>query len=87
MTPAQSRVELYAAVRRDARAGMTEREIQRTHHVGWRTVKAALDSAVVGVDQGRHAGHDLLQRGGRRQAVRGSCVPSVGNGKSDVRHL
>jgi len=39
------RVELYAAIRRDARAGLSEREIQRTHHVGWRTVKAALGSA------------------------------------------
>lgn len=39
-----SRVELYAAIRRDARAGLSEREIQRTHHVGWRTVKAALGS-------------------------------------------
>jgi hypothetical protein len=45
MTHAQSRVGLYAAIRRDCRAGMSEREIQRTHHVGWRTVKAALDSA------------------------------------------
>lgn len=45
MAHTQFRVELYAAIRRDARAGMTEREIQRTHHVGWRTVKAALDSA------------------------------------------
>ena len=41
----QSRVELFAAIRRDARAGMSERELQRVHHVGWRTVKAALDSA------------------------------------------
>ncbi len=87
MTPAQSASSCMPAIRRDARAGMTEREIQRTHHVGWRTVKAALDSAVVGVDQGRHACHDLLQGGGRRRAVRGSCVPAVGNGKSDVRHL
>ena len=45
MARAQSRVELYAAIRRDARAGLSEREIQRTHHVGWRTVKAALGSA------------------------------------------
>lgn len=45
MARAQSRVELYAAIRRDARAGLSEREIQRTRHVGWRTVKAALGSA------------------------------------------
>jgi transposase len=41
----QSRVELYAAIRRDARAGTSERELPRLHHVGWRTVKAALASA------------------------------------------
>ncbi|MCA0252609.1 MAG: IS21 family transposase [Actinobacteria bacterium] len=40
-----SKVELYAAIRRDARAGKSERELQRLHRVGWRTVKAALDSA------------------------------------------
>jgi hypothetical protein len=43
--PRRSKVELYAAIRRDARAGMSERQLQRTHHVGWRTVKGALDSA------------------------------------------
>jgi hypothetical protein len=36
---------LFAAIRRDARAGMSFREIERTHHVGWRTVRDALDSA------------------------------------------
>lgn len=40
-----SRVELFAAIRRDARQGMSVREIQRAHRVGWRTVRAALDSA------------------------------------------
>ena len=40
-----SKVELYAAIRRDARAGASERALQRLHHVGWRTVKAALASA------------------------------------------
>lgn len=45
MTTARTRVEFYAAIRRDARAGLSEREIQRQHHVGWRTVKAALSSA------------------------------------------
>lgn len=40
-----NRVDLYSAIRSDARAGLSEREIQRTHHVGWRTVKAALGSA------------------------------------------
>lgn len=40
-----SRVELYAAIRRDARAGMSGREIERTHGVGYRTVRDALGSA------------------------------------------
>lgn len=40
-----SRVELYAAIRRDARAGLSGREIQRKHGVGWRTVQSALTSA------------------------------------------
>lgn len=40
-----SRVELFAATRRDARSGMSGRELQRTHQVGWRTIQAALESA------------------------------------------
>lgn len=43
--PPNSRVELYAAIRRDARAGVSSREIQRKHGVGWRTVQAAVASA------------------------------------------
>jgi hypothetical protein len=45
MTGAHGRVQLFADIRRDARAGVSERQIQRNHHVGWRTVKAALGSA------------------------------------------
>lgn len=40
-----SRVELYASIRRDPRAGMSGRELQRKYGIGWRTVQAALDSA------------------------------------------
>lgn len=40
-----SRVEQFAAIRRDARAGISGRELQRRHGVGWRTVQAALASA------------------------------------------
>lgn len=40
-----SRVALYAAIRRDARAGMSNRALQRKHRVGYRTVTAALNSA------------------------------------------
>lgn len=40
-----SKVELYAAIRRDARAGLSGRAIERKHHVGWRTVQKALASA------------------------------------------
>jgi hypothetical protein len=36
---------LYAAIRRDARAGVSGRELQRKHGVGWRTVQAAITSA------------------------------------------
>jgi hypothetical protein len=40
-----SDVELYAAIRRDARAGMAKRALQRKYRVGFRTVVAALESA------------------------------------------
>lgn len=43
--PGVSRTALYAAIRRDLRAGLSTREIQRTRHVTWRTVKAAEESA------------------------------------------
>lgn len=40
-----SRLDLYAAIRRDAKAGLSKRALQRKHGVGYRTVAAALDSA------------------------------------------
>ncbi|MFI2452746.1 hypothetical protein [Streptomyces sp. NPDC019539] len=43
--PQMSKVELYAAIRRDHRDGMSMREHERTHGVTWRTVRKALDSA------------------------------------------
>ena len=43
--PVASRVELFAAIRRDARAGMSGRAIERKHGVGYRTVAQALGSA------------------------------------------
>ncbi|MGW6487122.1 hypothetical protein [Streptomyces sp. NPDC055056] len=42
--PQMSKVELYAAIRRDHRGGMTMREIERKHNVSWRTVRRAVDS-------------------------------------------
>ncbi|MFF1359159.1 hypothetical protein [Streptomyces sp. NPDC058297] len=42
--PQMSKVELYAAIRRDHRAGMKMRELERKHNVSWRTVKKAVDS-------------------------------------------
>ena len=45
MTQPRSRVDLYAAIRRDARSGMSNRALQRKHGVGFRTVTAALESA------------------------------------------
>lgn len=40
-----SRVDLYAAIRRDAKAGLSKRALQRKHGIGYRTVAAALESA------------------------------------------
>ena len=45
MTQPRSRVDLYAAIRRDARSEMSNRALQRKHGVGFRTVTAALESA------------------------------------------
>jgi hypothetical protein len=41
MTQPRSRVDLYAAIRRDARSEMSNRALQRKHGVGFRTVTAA----------------------------------------------
>ena len=38
-------MELYAAIRRDARAGLSGRALEREHGVGYATVAAALESA------------------------------------------
>ncbi|MEV0766691.1 IS21 family transposase [Nocardia salmonicida] len=43
--PRQTKVELYAAIRRDARAGMSGRALQTKYGVGWRTVQAATNAA------------------------------------------
>ncbi|WP_370891302.1 hypothetical protein [Janibacter sp. GXQ6167] len=40
----ESRVALYAAIRREARAGMSNRALQHKHGVGYRTAPAALNS-------------------------------------------
>src|ERR1700735_471426 len=40
-----SKVELYAAIRRDARAGMSGRAIEKKYRVGRRTIVKALASA------------------------------------------
>lgn len=42
--PQMSKVELYAAIRRDHRDGMKLREIARKYDVWWRTVRKAVDS-------------------------------------------
>ncbi len=42
---AQSRAQLFAGIRRDYRAGVAKRELQRRYHVSFETVQAALDSA------------------------------------------
>lgn len=43
--PEVSKVELYAAIRRDSRAGLSGRGLERKYGVGWRTVQLALSSA------------------------------------------
>ena len=43
--PSGSKVELYAAIRRDAHAGKSARAIQREYRVSWTTVQKALGSA------------------------------------------
>lgn len=43
--PRQTKVELYAAIRRDARAGMSGRASQTKYGIGWRTVQAATNTA------------------------------------------
>lgn len=45
MLPNQSKAQLYAAIRRDSRAGMSGRDLQAKYNVGYRTVNAALTSA------------------------------------------
>lgn len=45
MPAGRSRVDLYSAIRRDVRAGMSNRALQRKHGVGYRTVAAAQASA------------------------------------------
>ena len=45
MSASGSKVELYAAIRRDARAGLSGRALERKYRVGWRTVRMALASA------------------------------------------
>jgi transposase len=42
--PPKSKIELYAAIRRDARAGLSNRALQRKYGVGFRTVKTAISS-------------------------------------------
>ncbi len=41
-----SKVELYAAIRRDHRAGLSMRALERKYGVTWRTIGRALDSTM-----------------------------------------
>jgi hypothetical protein len=43
MGTSQSKIDLYAAIRRDHQGGMSQRALQRKHNVTWRTVRRALD--------------------------------------------
>lgn len=42
--PPKSKVDLYAAIRRDSRAGLSNRALQHKYGVGFRTVQKALTS-------------------------------------------
>ncbi len=44
--PDMSKVELYAAIRQDLRAGLSKRAIERKYGVGWRTVARATESVL-----------------------------------------
>jgi hypothetical protein len=44
MRMSASKVELYAAIRRDHRAGLLMRALERKYGVTWRTIRRALDS-------------------------------------------
>lgn len=43
--PQDSKTDLYAAIRRDYRAGATKRALMRRYNVGWATATRALESA------------------------------------------
>jgi transposase len=43
--PRESKVALYAAIRRDHRAGLSTRAIESKHGVSWRTISKAVNSA------------------------------------------
>ena len=45
MPSVQSRVDLYAALRRDSAAGLSNRALQRKYGVTWSTVNKALPAA------------------------------------------
>jgi hypothetical protein len=61
MGKSQSKVDLYAAIRRDHRGGLTQRALQRKYNVTWRTlrhpaetglhVRALVELGVEGVSQ------------------------------------
>src|SRR5262249_38051027 len=81
------RVDLDAAIRRDARAGLSGRALQRKHAVGYHTVTAALESAwprsLEGVDRleevaARHRPLVLWERELERIADALECSPEDG---------
>jgi transposase len=59
-----SKVELYAAIRRDARAGMSGRAVEKKYRVGRRTIVKALASAWPGPRKG------MMPRGSKLDAFK-----------------
>ena len=94
MPPGQSKAELYAALRRDAREGMSNRALERKYRVGWRTVQKALSSAwpqprepatLVRSTYGSRLGYPRCRRAvqasfaaGPRSALPGRSSPATG---------
>jgi hypothetical protein len=68
----KSKVDLYAAIRRDAKAGLSSRALQRKYGVGFLTVQKAFDVGLAGASDEASAAADAagsLQAVDRRDAA------------------
>ncbi|WP_327424957.1 hypothetical protein OG763_42800 [Streptomyces sp. NBC_01230] len=58
----KSKVDLYAAIRRDAKGGMSLRAVMRKYGVGYETVQKALISALPEPRKQRHTAERIYDR-------------------------